>query len=414
MIKRGLLGGSALSGAILSAALLLATAAPASAQIAGNKVKLGVLTDMSGFAADSTGMGSVVAAQLAAEDFAKELPGVTIEVVLGDHQNKPDLGSSIARQWLDQENVNAILDVPFSSVALAVNEVTRNSKAMFIASGPGTTELTGPKCSANTVQWTYDTYALANGTARAVVGEGGKSWFFLTADYAFGHALEKDASGVVASAGGTVVGSVRHPPNAPDFSSFLLQAQASKAQIIGLANAVGDTINSVKQSVEFGVTAGGQQKLAALLMQLTDVNAVGLQSAQGLYLTEAFYWDLNDGTRAFADRFAAKMKGRRPTGNQAGVYSGALHYLKAVKAAGTTDAAKVAGAMRELPIDDVLFGKGNVRVDGRAVHDMHFFQVKKPSESKADWDYYTHVKTIPAAEAFRPLDQGNCPLAGKS
>ncbi|MCG5242387.1 ABC transporter substrate-binding protein [Azospirillum doebereinerae] len=409
MTKRGFLGTSA-----LCAAVLLTGMAPASAEIAGKRIKLGVLTDMSGFAADSTGAGSVVAAQLAAEDFAKELPGVTIEVVLGDHQNKPDLGSSIARQWLDQENVNVILDVPFSSVALAVNEVTRGSKAMFVASGPGTTELTGPKCSANTVQWTYDTYALSNGTARAVVGEGGKSWYFLTADYAFGHALEKDASAVVAATGGTVLGSVRHPPNASDFSSFLLQAQASKAQIIGLANAVGDTINSVKQAVEFGVTSGGQQKLAALLMQLTDVNAVGLQSAQGLYLTEAFYWDLNDGTRAFADRFAAKMKGRRPTGNQAGVYSGALHYLKAVKAANSTDAAAVAGAMRDLPIDDALFGKGNVRVDGRAVHDMHFFQVKKPSESKAEWDYYTHVKTIPAAEAFRPLDQGNCPLVKKS
>jgi len=409
MNKRSILGGTA-----LCALALLAGMAPASAEIAGNRIKLGVLTDMSGFAADSTGAGSVAAAQLAAEDFAKELPGVTIEVVMGDHQNKPDLGSAIARQWLDQEQVNAVLDVPFSSVALAVNEVTRGSKAMFIASGPGTTELTGPKCSANTVQWTYDTWALANGTARAVVGEGGKSWYFLTADYAFGHALEKDASAVVTSSGGTVLGSVRHPPNASDFSSFLLQAQASKAQIIGLANAVGDTINSVKQAVEFGVTSGGQQKLAALLMQLTDVNAVGLPSAQGLYLTEAFYWDLNDGTRAFADRFAAKMKGRRPTGNQAGVYSGALHYLKAVKKAGTTDAATVAGVMRELPIDDTLFGKGNVRVDGRAVHDMHFFQVKKPSESKAEWDYYTHLKTIPAAEAFRPLDQGNCPLVKKS
>ncbi len=409
MTKRAFPGTSA-----LCVVALLAGMAPAAAEIAGNRVKLGVLTDMSGFAADSTGMGSVVAAQLAAEDFAKELPGVAIEVVLGDHQNKPDLGSAIARQWLDQEHVNAVLDVPFSSVALAVNEVVRGSKAMLIASGPGTTELTGAKCSPNTVQWTYDTWALANGTARAVVGEGGKSWYFLTADYAFGHALERDASSVVTGSGGTVVGNVRHPPNASDFSSFLLQAQASKAQIIGLANAVGDTINSVKQAVEFGITAGGQQKLAALLMQLTDVNAVGLPSAQGLYLTEAFYWDLNDGTRAFADRFAAKMKGRRPTGNQAGVYSGALHYLKAVKTAGTTDAAAVAAAMRDLAIDDTLFGKGNVRIDGRAVHDMHFFQVKKPSESKAEWDYYTHLKTIPAAEAFRPLDQGNCPLVKKS
>lgn len=406
MKARILIGGAAFCA-------LLAGATAAMADIPGNRVKLGVLTDMSGFASDSTGAGSVAAAQLAAEDFAKELPGVTIEVIVGDHQNKPDLGSSISRQWVEQDGVNAILDVPFSSVALAVNEVTRNSKAMFIASGPGTTELTGSKCSPNTVQWTYDTWALANGTARAVVGEGGKSWFFLTADYAFGHALEKDASGVVTATGGTIVGGVRHPPNAPDFSSYLLQAQSSKAQIIGLANAVGDTINSVKQATEFGITGSGQ-KLAALLMQLTDVNAVGLQAAQGLYLTEAFYWDLNADTRAFADRFSAKAKGRRPTGNQAGVYSGALHYLKAVKAAGTTDAAKVAEAMRQIPIDDKLFGKGNVRVDGRAVHDMHFFQVKTPAESKAEWDYYKHIKTIPAAEAFRPLEAGGCPLVKKS
>jgi len=394
------------------AAALLSGAPPASAEIAGNRIKLGVLTDMSGFASDSTGQGSLVAAQLAAEDFAKELPGVTIEVVHADHQNKPDIGAAAARRWLDQEQVNAVLDVPFSSVALAVNEVVRNSKAVFIASGPGTTELTGPKCSPNTVHWTYDTWALANGTARAVTEGGGKSWYFLTADYAFGHALENDASAVVKSLGGTVVGTVRHPPNAADFSSYLLQAQGSGAKIIGLANAVGDTIGSVKQATEFGILSGGQ-RLAALLMQLTDVHAVGLKEAQGLYLTEAFYWDLNAGTRAFADRFAAKMNGRRPTGNQAGVYAGALHYLKAVKAAGTADGAAVAAKMKELPTDDPLFGKGTVRADGRAVHDMLFFEVKKPDESKGAWDYYKLVRTIPAAEAFRPLDQGNCPLAKK-
>ncbi|PWC45794.1 ABC transporter substrate-binding protein [Azospirillum sp. TSO22-1] len=393
-------------------AALLSGAAPACAEIAGNRIKLGVLTDMSGFASDSTGQGSLVAAQLAAEDFAKELPGVTIEVVHADHQNKPDIGAAAARRWLDQEQVNAILDVPFSSVALAVNEVVRNSKAVFIASGPGTTELTGPKCSPNTVHWTYDTWALANGTARAVTEGGGKTWYFLTADYAFGHALENDAAAVVKGLGGTVVGSVRHPPNASDFSSYLLQAQGSGARIIGLANAVGDTIGSVKQATEFGVLNGGQ-RLAALLMQLTDVHAVGLKEAQGLYLTEAFYWDLNAGTRAFADRFAAKMNGRRPTGNQAGVYAGALHYLKAVKAAGTADGSAVAARMKELPTDDPLFGKGVVRADGRAVHDMLFFEVKKPDESKGAWDYYKLVRTIPAAEAFRPLDQGNCPLAKK-
>lgn len=389
---------------------LLCGAGGASAEIAGKRVKLGVLTDMSGFASDSTGMGSLVAAQLAAEDFAKELPGVTIEVIQADHQNKPDIGAATARRWLDQEQVNAILDVPFSSVALAVNEALRNSKAVFIASGPGTTELTGPKCSPNTIHWTYDTWALANGTARAVTEGGGKSWYFLTADYAFGHALENDASAVVKILGGTVVGSVRHPPNASDFSSYLLQAQGSGAKIIGLANAVGDTIGSVKQATEFGITSGGQ-RLAALLMQLSDVAAVGLKDAQGLYLTEAFYWDLNAGTRAFADRFAAKMNGRRPTGNQAGVYAGALHYLKAVKAANSTDGALVAARMKEIPTDDPLFGKGNVRADGRAVHDMLFFEVKSPDESKGPWDFYKLVKTIPAAEAFRPLDQGGCPLA---
>ena len=391
---------------------LLAGTTTASADIAGNRVKLGVLTDMSGFASDSTGMGSLVAAQLAAEDFAKELPGVTIEVIHADHQNKPDIGAATARRWLDQEQVNAVLDVPFSSVALAVNEVLRNSKAVFIASGPGTTELTGPKCSPNTVHWTYDTWALANGTARAVTEGGGKTWYFLTADYAFGHALENDAAAVVKGMGGTVVGSVRHPPNASDFSSYLLQAQGSGAKIIGLANAVGDTISSVKQATEFGILGGGQ-RLAALLMQLSDVNAVGLKEAQGLYLTEAFYWDLNAGTRAFADRFAAKMNGRRPTGNQAGVYAGAIHYLKAVKAAGTTDGVALAAKMKELPTDDPLFGKGTVRADGRATHDMLFFEVKKPDESKGPWDFYKLVKTIPAAEAFRPLEQGGCPLVGK-
>ncbi|ALG75197.1 ABC transporter permease [Azospirillum thiophilum] len=407
------LAGTTLAGtAAASLVALLIGAAPASAEIASHRVKLGVLTDMSGFASDSTGRGSVVAAELAAEDFAKELPGVTIEVIHADHQNKPDIGAATARRWLDQDNVDAILDVPFSSVALAVNEVTRKSKAVFIASGPGTTELTGPKCSANTIQWTYDTWALANGTARAVTEAGGKRWFFLTADYAFGHALERDASAVVKALGGSIVGSVRHPPNASDFSSYLLQAQGSGAQIIGLANAVGDTIGSVKQATEFGITGGGQ-RLAALLMQLSDVAAVGLKDAQGLYLTEAFYWDLNPGTRAFADRFAARMDGRRPTGNQAGVYAGALHYLKAVKAADSTDGTVVAAKMRDLPTDDPLFGKGSVRVDGRAIHDMLFFEVKKPEESKGPWDFYKLVRTIPGPDAFRPLSEGGCPLVTK-
>ena len=395
--------------ATLCTALLLGMVSQTRAEIPGNRVKIGVLTDMSDFASDSTGMGSVVAARLAVEDFAGELPGVTVEVIHSDHQNKPDIGSATARRWVDQDQVNAILDVPFSSVALAVSEVTRNSKTVFIASGPGSTELTGPKCSPNTIHWTYDTWALANGTARALT-QPGTTWFFLTADYAFGHALERDATGVIKAMGGSVLGSVRHPPNTADFSSYLLQAQASRAQLIGLANAVGDTINSVKQAAEFGITTGGQ-RLAALLMQLTDVHALGLKIAQGLYLTEAFYWDLNAGTRAFADRFAANMNGRRPTGNQAGVYAGTLHYLKAVKAADTTDGTIVAAEMKKMPTDDPLFGKGSIRADGRVVHDMYFFQVKKPDESKGPWDYYTLVKTIPAAEAFRPIEAGGCPLA---
>lgn len=395
-------------GAVCAAALL-ASPWDALADIPGNRVKLGVLTDMSGFSSDTTGMGSVVSAQLAAEDFAKELPGTTIEVVHVDHQNKPDIGSAIVRRWIDQDQVNAILDVPFSSVALAVNEVIRNSRAVFIASAPGTTELTGAKCSPNTIHWTYDTWAVANGTARAVTENGGKSWYFLTADYAFGHALEKDASAVIKSMGGQVLGSVRHPPSASDYSSYLLQAQASKAQIIGFANAAGDTIASVKQATEFGITNSGQ-RVAAMMMQVTDVNSVGLQDAQGLYLTEPFYWDLDSGTRAYADRFAARMGGRRPTANQAGVYAGALHYLKAVKAARTTDGLTVAAKMKELPTDDPLFGKGSVRIDGRTLHDMLVFEVKKPEESKGPWDFYKLVKRIPAAEAFRPLDQGGCPL----
>lgn len=398
---------------IAFAAALLGTALTLPAVAQEKKIRLGVLTDMSSFASDSTGMGSVVAARLAVEDYAKELPGWQIEVIFHDHQNKPDIGSAAARKWVDQDGINAILDVPFSSVALAVSEVTRDSKAMFIASGPGTTVLTGEKCSANTIHWTYDTYALANGTARALTEGGGKTWYFVTADYAFGHALESDATGVITATGGQVLGSVKHPPNGNDFSSPLLRAQASKAQVIGLANAVGDTINSVKQAAEFGI-AGSEQRLAALLMQLTDVHALGLKNAQGLYMTEAFYWDLNPGTRAFADRFAAKMNGNRPTGNQAGVYAGTLHYLKAVKAAGSTDATVVARKMREIPIDDALFGKGNIRTDGRAVHDMLFFQVKKPEESKGPWDYYKLVRTIPAKDAFRPLEAGNCPLVKKS
>lgn len=392
----------------LYAAGALSLPSYARAQDGSNLVKVGVLTDMSGFASDANGKGSVTAAQLAAEEFAAQLPGKKIEVIFADHQNKPDIGSSIARRWIESENVNAILDVPVSSVALAVSEIARNSNALFIGSGPGSTELTGSKCSPHTIHWTYDTWALARGTAKTVTEAGGKRWFFLTADYAFGHALERDASELVKASGGTVVGSVRHPINSSDFSSFLLQARASNADVIALANAVGDTINSIKQAAEFNIT-GGKQKLVALLLQLTDVHSLGLKAAQGLYLTQPFYWDMNAGTRAFADRFMAK-DGRRPTDVQAGVYASLLHYLKAVKKTDSTNADTVVAAMKDMATDDPLFGRGSVRKDGRVIHDTYVMRVKSPVESKGPWDYFNLVSTIPGAEAFRPEEQGGCPL----
>jgi len=401
------------SAFLTGAAILLALMSPAHAEIANNTIKLGVLTDLNGIATDSTGTGSVAAARLAIEDFKAEKPGIKVELIQADHQNKADIGGALARRWIDVEKVDAILDVPFSSVALAVQEVTRGSKAAFIASGPGSSLLTGEKCSPNTVHWTYDTWALAHGTALALLKAKKDTWFFVTADYAFGHSLEKDASDVVKAEHGKVLGSVRHPPGASDFSSFLLQAQASKAKIVALANAVGDTVNSVKQASEFGIQAGGQE-LAALLMQVTDVNAIGLQGAKGLYLTEGFYWDANDGTRKFADRFTAAVGGgRRPTAIQAGVYAGTLHYLRAAAAANTTDGQKVVAKMKEMPSKDPLFGEGTVREDGRHIHNMYLFQVKTPAESKAPWDFYKLVETIPAKDAFRPLSEGNCPMVKK-
>jgi len=397
-----------LFSAVAFAAMLMGGVAQAA--IKSDTITIGVLTDMSGFASDSTGAGSVAAAELAVEDMGGKVNGVPVKVIVSDHQNKADIGAATAKRWVEEGKVDAIVDVPFSSVALAVNEAVRGAPhTAFLASGPGTTDLTGEKCSANTVQWTYDTWALANGTAKAVVAKGGDSWFFVTADYAFGQSLERDASATVTASGGKVLGSVKHPPSTQDFSSYLLQAQASGAKIVGLANAVGDTINSVKQAAEFGLTQ--HQTLAALLMQLTDVNAVGLPAAQGLYLTEPFYWDLNDKTRAFAKRFGAKREGRMPTGNQAGVYSETLQYLKAMAAAGTEDVGPVLAKMRSAPMQDDLFGTTTLRIDGRAVHDMYLFQVKTPAESKAPWDYYKLIQTIPAADAFRPLNQGHCPLA---
>ena len=393
-------------------AMAMATFGAAQAEIPNKTIKLGVLTDLSGFAADSTGPGSVVAARLAIEDFKTEKPDLKVELMQADHQNKADIGASLAKRWIDIDKVDVILDVPFSSVALAVQEVVRGSKTAFVASGPGTSLLTGEKCSPNTVHWTYDTWALAHGTALALLRAKKDTWFFVTADYAFGHALEKDASDVIKAENGKILGAVRHPTGTSDFSSFLLQAQSSKAKIVAFANAVGDTVNSVKTASEFGLQAGGQE-LAALLMQLSDVNAIGLKDAKGLYLTEGFYWDTNEGTRKFADRFSAQMNGRRPTANQAGVYAGTLHYLRAAAAADSSDGQVVVVKMKELPSNDPLFGEGKVRADGRHIHNMYLFQVKTPAESKAPWDFYKLIETIPAAEAFRPIEQGNCAMAMK-
>lgn len=396
------------------AKLILAAAAAAlmsGSALAQDKidVKLGVLNDRSGTYADLSGEGSVVAAKMAVEDFKAADKGINVEVISADHQNKPDIGSSIARQWYDQDGVDVILDVPTSSVALAVAEITKEKNKIFMNSGAGSSDLTGKACSPNTVHWTYDTWALANGTGSAMVKAGGDSWFFLTADYAFGHALERDTGAVVEKAGGKVLGSVRHPFPGQDFSSFLLQAQSSGAKVIGLANAGADTTNAIKQAAEFGIVQGGQ-KLAGLLTFVTDVKALGLSTAQGLVLTEAFYWDQNDGTREFSKRFAERHGGAMPTMVHAGVYASVLHYLKAVEATKGKDTAAVMAKMKETPSDDPLFGKGEVRADGRHVHDMYLFEVKKPEESTADWDLYKTVATIPAAEAFRPLADGGCNL----
>ncbi len=396
----------ALKQLLLAAALVTGATVSAEAETA---VKFGVLNDRSGVYADLSGEGSVIAARMAIDDFKAAEKGIRAEVVSADHQNKPDIGSALARQWYDQDGVDVILDVPTSSVALAVAQITREKQKVFINSGAGSTDLTGKQCSPNTVHWTYDTYALAKGTGAAMVQRGGNSWFFITADYAFGHSLESNTAAVVKAAGGEIVGSVKTPFPASDFSSFLLQAQSSGAKVIGLANAGGDTINAIKQASEFGITQAGQS-LAGLLIFISDVHALGLQAAQGLVLTEAFYWDLNDGTREWSKRFAEKSGGKMPTMVHAGVYAGVLHYLKAVEALGSKDAAQVLAKMREMPTDDALFGKGQVRVDGRVTHDMYLFQVKKPDESKGAWDYYKLLATIPAAEAFRPLSEGGCEL----
>ncbi|MEZ5631417.1 MAG: ABC transporter substrate-binding protein [Burkholderiaceae bacterium] len=394
---------------LLAAAGLLA-ASLGHAQVSGNVVKIGVMNDMSGLYSDVGGPGSVVAAKMAVEDYLKASGSkLKVEVVSADHQNKPDVGSSIARKWFDSEGVDVIVDVPTSSVALAINQVTREKGKAFLDTGAATSDLTGKDCSPNTVHWLYDTWMLAHGTGSAVVKQGGDSWFFLTADYAFGHALERDTTEVIKAAGGKVLGSVKVPLNTQDFSSFLLQAQASKAKVIGLANAGGDTINSIKQASEFGIVQGGQ-KLAGLLVFLSDVHGLGLQKAQGLQVTTAFYWDLNDNTRAWAKRFAAANGGKYPTMDHAGVYAEILHYLKAVDSLKSDDGTKVVAEMKKLPTDDILFGKGMIRADGRKLHPVYLVEVKKPAESKGPYDYYKVLQTIPADKAFRPLNEGNCPL----
>jgi branched-chain amino acid transport system substrate-binding protein len=395
----------------LTAGALCVAAGSAHAQYSDGTIKLGVMNDQSGTYADLSGQGSVWAAKKAIEDFCKTTKcHDKIEVVFADHQNKPDIGSNVVRQWFDVDKVDAVVDVPTSSVALAVNTITKEKNKVFLVSGAAASNLTGKDCSPNTVHWTYDTWALANGTGKAIVKTGGDTWFFLTADYAFGHALEADTTAVVEKNGGKVVGKVRHPFPAQDFSSFLLQAQQSKAKIIGLANAGADTTNAIKQASEFGIVAGGQN-LAGLLVFITDVHALGLKTAQGLIMTEAWYWDGNDNNRAFAKEFAPANKGNMPTMVQAGVYSAVMHYLKAVhEMKSDADGAAVVAKMKSMPTDDKLFGKGEIRQDGRKVHDMYLFEVKKPEESKAPWDYYKVRATIPAAEAFRPLADGQCPL----
>jgi branched-chain amino acid transport system substrate-binding protein len=388
-------------------AALISTAAQA--QYTNGVVKIGVLTDMSSVYSDIAGPGSVAAAKLAVEDFDPAAHGMKVEIVSADHQNKPDIGANIARKWFDVDGVDMITDVPNSGVALAVNEVTREKNKVFLVATAGTSDLTGAKCSPNTIHWTYDTWMLGNAIGKAVVQTGGDTWFFLTADYTFGQALERDTTKVVVSNGGKVLGNVRHPLNTSDFSSFLLQAQSSKAKIIGLANAGGDTVNAIKQGAEFGITAGGQH-FAGLLVYITDIHALGLSTAQGLILSETWYWDMTESNRAFTERWRVERPGKFPNMSHAGVYSAVTHYLKTVNALqNDADGKAVLAKMKEMPTDDPLFGKGYIRNDGRKIHAAYVFEVKKPEEAKYPGDYYKLRATIPADEAFRPMKEGNCP-----
>jgi branched-chain amino acid transport system substrate-binding protein len=387
------------------------TGGAAQAQISDDVVKIGVLTDMSSLYSDATGKGSLIATQMAVEDFGGKVKGKPIVVLSGDHQNKPDVGVNIARNWIDNDKLDAVFDVPTSSVALAVSTLLTEKNKIFINSGGGSSDLTGKACSPIFVHYTYDTYALSSVAGKAMVKRGEDTWFFLTADYAFGHALERDATNIVKAAGGKVLGAVRHPLNTSDFSSFLLQAQASKAKVIALANAGGDSTNAQKQAAEFGITQGGQ-KLIALLQEITDTHSLGLKQEQGLILTDGFYWDMNDETRAFSKRFLEKV-GHMPTMIQAGLYSATMHYLKAIDAIGTDDTAKVMAKMKATPINDFFAKNGHIREDGRMIHDMYLFEVKKPSESKGEWDLYKLLATVPGDQAFRPMNEGGCPYIKK-
>jgi branched-chain amino acid transport system substrate-binding protein len=393
-----------------AAVLLPALAVPVAAQaeIPGNTLKIGILNDQSGPFADQSGKGSVAAAELAVDDFKKEAGPLKVEILYGDHQNKPDIGSNIVRQWVDQDGVAAVADAVNSGVGLAVNQIMKDKNRTFVASNVGTSDLTGKFCQPTTVQWNMDTWALGNATAHALAKQGDKSWYFISFDYALGQALQRDATDALGKLGGTVVGSVKHPLGTTDFASYLLQAQSSGAKVVAFADTGGDLITGVKQANEFGITPS--QKLAGLFTQITDVEAMGLKAAQGLIVTESFYWDLNDGTRAFSKRFADKMGGKMPTANQAGVYSSVLAYLRAAKAADAIDGDKVVAQMRKAPIQDPLIGPVTVRIDGRAVHAMYVFRVKKPEQSKGKWDDYELIDTIPADQAFRPLADGGCSL----
>ncbi|MBR1224360.1 MULTISPECIES: ABC transporter substrate-binding protein [unclassified Bradyrhizobium] len=401
-----------ISALLFGTALTLA----ASGALAQDKnIKIGVLTDNSGLYSDLGGAGSTLAAQMAIEDSGLAAKGWKIDLVSADHQNKPDIATTIARQWIDVEKVDIFMDVLNSGVALAVNNLVKEKNAIMINTGAASSDLTNAQCSPNTIHWVYDTYMLANSTGQALVKAGGDTWYFLTADYAFGHALERDTAAVVTKSGGKIIGTVRHPLNSSDFSSFLLQAQASKAKIVGMANAGGDTTNTIKQASEFGIVAGGQ-KLAGLLLFITDVHSLGLKVAQGLSFTETFYWDLNDDTRAFSKRFSERMKNKAmPSMVQAGVYSGLIHYFKTVDAMGGNphDGIKVVEKMKAAPTDDPLFGKGTIRADGRKLHPAYLFEVKKPAESKGPWDYYKLIGTTPGDQAFRPLSESACPLVKK-